>query len=127
MPNLSGAVVALEAALREVASWSSHPSVAATNRTRAAVWALVDELKAFGEPPERVIAFVKGVFRDAGFSPSQDAIAGNVVPWCIARYYAGDDARVPPSVKRDERPTDGRVRDAREVTDSPCGHSQISE
>ena len=35
MPNLSGAVVALEAALREVASWSAQPSVAATNRTRA--------------------------------------------------------------------------------------------
>ena len=71
--------------------------------TRAEVYArvceYVDAAKALGWPPERVIVDVKRVARDAGlrmtgnafrsgFRPTGvDLLLGDMVGWCIHRYY----------------------------------------
>jgi hypothetical protein len=70
------------------------------------VCAMVDELKAAGWPPERVIVAVKQVADDAGLRPSrgvlsaknalteQDTAVVYMVRWCIEQYYGVD---IPPA------------------------------
>jgi hypothetical protein len=60
----------------------------------------VDDRKAAGWPPERVIIAVKQIAREAGLRPStaiaskyvtltnQDNFLVELVGWCIHRYYA---------------------------------------
>jgi hypothetical protein len=67
------------------------------------VCAVVDELKAAGWPPERVIVAVKRIADEAGVRPSKnvlsrgaditddDALIVQMVKWCIERYYRRDD------------------------------------
>ena len=72
---------------------------------RAAVHAYVDDRKADGLPPEKVIVELKSIARDSGisadpFASSAPADPGSpvtgtgtlldqMVRWCIQRYYAG--------------------------------------
>jgi hypothetical protein len=63
------------------------------------VWSFVDDRKAAGWPPERVIIAVKQIARDVGLQPSVfiidrdaplttvDGFLVEMVSWCIARYY----------------------------------------
>jgi hypothetical protein len=67
------------------------------------VCAVVDQLKAAGWPPERVIVAVKRIGDDAGLRPSRavlnakgrmtpdDALIVRMIQWCIERYYSRDD------------------------------------
>lgn len=94
MSELHRAVSALEEFLTEVSARGSLLSRSELERVRLEVWLVVDELKALGEPPERVITFVKSVLRESGFDLPRSALAGFIVPWCIERYYDVDDTRV---------------------------------
>src|SRR5438270_2899584 len=98
-------VVALRDYLSKVVA--IHPvlaEAAQSEELRQRVCAMVDELKAAGWPPERVIVAAKQVSEDAGICttlcvPSgitpmtqQDVAIANVVSWCIQRYYGEDTA-----------------------------------
>ena len=66
---------------------------------RELVWAFVDEGKAAGWPPERIIVAIKQIAREAGLMPTALVIQRNVAPtlvdkflvdmvgWCIHRYF----------------------------------------
>jgi len=66
---------------------------------RAQVVAVVDELRALGWPPERIVIAVKEIAVEAGLRPSphfpnvstsptdQDDLLSRIVSWCITRYY----------------------------------------
>jgi len=97
-------VTALRERLATVAR--AHPSPVNPEHQRALqsqVYAVVDELKEAGWPPERVIIAVKQIVADAGLRPSGavvqragaltngDAIVLDVVRWSIDRYYGADD------------------------------------
>src|SRR5438270_13233416 len=81
---------------------AAHPALAGERQTkelRYHVYAVVDELKAAGWPPERVIVAVKQVAEDAGLrstrsifsaeSPltERDSADVHIVRWCIAQYF----------------------------------------
>ena len=98
-------VLALQDSLRTIAI--SQPAVL-TDACRAAlkdrVCAVVDELKAEGLPPERVIVAVKQMAQEAGLSPSRgvltvaplagrDALVVGMISWCIERYYGPSPGR----------------------------------
>jgi hypothetical protein len=66
---------------------------------------MVDDLKAEGWPPERVIIAVKRVAEEAGIRTThgvlsttapltqQDMATVNAVRWCIQRYYSEETTR----------------------------------
>lgn len=66
------------------------------------VCAVVDELKAAGWPPERVLVAVKQIADEAGLRPSAAVLSASrpltdrdtklvqIVQWCIERYYVRD-------------------------------------
>src|SRR5947209_631295 len=100
-----GSAVALRASLASVRA--SHPALVDTQRDSAlheGVCAVVDDLKAAGWPPERVIIAVKQIAEDAGLSPwrdlpsiqppfkERDALLIHMVRWCTERYYRRDAA-----------------------------------
>jgi hypothetical protein len=71
----------------------------------ACVCEYVDAAKALGWPPERVLIDVKRIARDAGLRMTRNALRcgyrptgvdlllGDMVGWCIKRYYAGAETR----------------------------------
>jgi len=88
------------AALRELLTFLPVPHDANTERdVQRLVWDFVDDRKAAGWPPERVIVAVKQIAREAGLSPSTTVIVGGakltatdsflveLVGWCIHRYF----------------------------------------
>jgi hypothetical protein len=97
-------------ALRDyLAAIASHPSLgeeAQTEELHKRVCSVVDELKAAGWPPERVIVAVKQVAEGVGMHPSRsvlsatsplgakDATLVKMVRWCIEEYYGVD---IPPT------------------------------
>jgi hypothetical protein len=52
------------------------------------VCAAVDEMKASGMTPERVLIAVKTIAREAGVSRSGTRLVDALVVWCIEHYYA---------------------------------------
>ena len=105
-------VVALREHLAAVVQ--AHPSLADEHNVeaiRARVGGVVDDLKAAGWPPERVIIAVKQIAADAGLSPSRsvlsatlplneyDAAIVNMVRWCIEQYYGVSVVRTPTSTQ----------------------------
>jgi hypothetical protein len=79
------------------------PRTDSDGRLHSEVCAVVDELKAAGWPPERVIVAVKRIADEAGIRPTKavlvrtaelandDAMLVQMVSWCIERYYRRDD------------------------------------
>jgi len=76
------------------------PTDATTERdVQRLVWDFVDDRKAAGWPPERVIVAVKQIACEAGLRPSTMVIKGDatlaatdsflveMVGWCIHRYF----------------------------------------
>jgi hypothetical protein len=69
---------------------------------REQVCAVVDDLKALGWPPERVLIGVKEIAADAGIRPSPmfsrashplangDMVLARIIRWTIDRYYTTD-------------------------------------
>jgi len=63
-----------------------HPGRQAAMRDlEAAVFAVVDELRARGVAPEKVLMILKAHVAAQAAHP--DDLLDDVVPWCIARYY----------------------------------------
>ena len=63
-----------------------HPGHGAAMRdVQAAVCALVDELRAQGLAPEKVLVIVKGHVATRADRPAE--MIDDVVRWCIRRYY----------------------------------------
>ena len=72
---------------------------------RAQLCAVVDEFKAAGCLPERVVIAVKQIAEDAGLRPSRAVMVAGaplsqrdttmmaLVRWCIEHYYRGQTAR----------------------------------
>jgi len=85
---------------------TTHPHLLARHQAelRFHVRGVVDELKAVGWPPERVIVAIKQIADDAGLHPSRhllsatgplsepDAAIVHMVRWCIEYYYSADVA-----------------------------------
>jgi hypothetical protein len=63
---------------------------------RARVEAVVDVLKAAGEPPERVIRCVKGLAAEVERSSEASAsrLMNRAVEWAIERYFSADEPPV---------------------------------
>jgi hypothetical protein len=53
----------------------------------ARVCAVVDEMKAAGQPPERIILAIKRVGQEAGLGGFDDRLAQRLIRWCLERYY----------------------------------------
>ena len=100
-------VVALRTELAEVAS--SGPTYVDADRhasLRGRVCDAVDELRAAGWPPERVIVAMKQVAADAGLHPSRtlyvvtervhdkDVLLVDMIGWTIRRYF---NTELPPA------------------------------
>jgi len=90
-------------ALQErLASLSVPPDGEIEREIQQLVWAFVDDRRAAGWPPERVIIAVKQLAREAGLRPSTiivkrdakpttvDEFLVSVVGWCIHRYYLSE-------------------------------------
>jgi hypothetical protein len=60
---------------------------AATRELEAAVEAVVDQLRARGLAPEKVLVIVKAYV--VAHAPRPADLLDDVVRWCIARYYDG--------------------------------------
>ena len=99
-------VVALRESLSAVAA--SRPAKVDKARLRAIherVCPVVDDLKAAGWPPERIIVALKQIADDVGLNTSRrllvastplqehDAVVVGIVRWCIERYYHADMPR----------------------------------
>ena len=54
---------------------------------RGRVCAAVDEMRATGSLPERVIVVVKGMATDSGLRWSDGEMFERLVGWCVERYY----------------------------------------
>ena len=100
-------VIALRDTLATVVA--EHPMLLDANRQvvlQQQVCAVVEDFKAAGWQPERVIIAVKQIAADAGLKASprvlsaatplteRDAVIGDLVRWCIEHYYHGNP---PPS------------------------------
>lgn len=98
-------VVRLREGLNDTARAIAAGSHTIDHGLQERVCAVVDDLRALGWPPERVIVAVKQVAEDAGVRGSRnvlrvsggltgaDQILQNIVRWCIEHYYRS----VPPS------------------------------
>lgn len=81
------------------------PSPARKRKVRRHVCDFVDQQKALGWPPERVIVALKQIAQEAGFRSSdrvalvdaqiaaRDEFLAEMVSWCIERYYDASLAR----------------------------------
>jgi hypothetical protein len=89
------------AALKQWLSFVRRPMTERTTRElREMVWQYVDDRKAAGWLPERVIVAVKQIAREAGLRPSvhvaspkaeistTDELLVEMVGWVIHRYYS---------------------------------------
>lgn len=98
--NNRPAVIALRATLSALASSPSLGEGIPDHQLHAQVCGVVDDLRALGWPPERVIISVKELAAEAGLRPSthlmtvndsldaSDALLAKVVRWSIQRYFA---------------------------------------
>ena len=88
----------LEAALRSFGALPITAESLASQELRGRVCAFVDEMRRHAWPPERVLATVKGIAREAGLPAStlnlggtrlesREALVEQVVKWCIEHYY----------------------------------------
>jgi len=88
------------AALRELLTFLAVPLDANTERdVQPLVWDFVDDRKAAGWPPERIILAIKQIAREAGLKTSTtvvkrdttltatDSFLVELVGWCIHRYF----------------------------------------
>lgn len=94
--------VALRASLASLAARSDVLGASDKAGLRERVFAAVDELKSMGWPIERVVVRLKEVAREVGFRPARnpsptpsqphdrEAVVGDVVRWCIERYYGAE-------------------------------------
>jgi hypothetical protein len=58
---------------------------------RQHVFAVVDDLKASGLPPERILSVVKTSAIEAGLAFNQEVLV-HLAPWFVDRYYDENDA-----------------------------------
>lgn len=93
-PPTYAAVEALYAALADVglrAAWiDDGEGDAATIHTL--VCNVVDELKAAGLPPERIIVMVKTALAAARLPSGAQRMSDRMTPWIINRYFGSTDA-----------------------------------
>jgi hypothetical protein len=92
----------LDDALQAATSRHHAGYQAAMQAIEVAVCAVVDELRARGLGPEKVLVAVKARVAAQAAARSHDVLE-DVVRWCIARYYDGDTpgAGRPPAPGRD--------------------------
>jgi hypothetical protein len=88
------------AALRQLLTFLPIPLDANTERdVQRLVWDFVDDRKAVGWPPERIIVAVNQIAREAGLKPSTTVIKRDaqlptvdnflveMIGWCFHRYF----------------------------------------
>lgn len=82
----------LDAALHERLASLVEPLDASTeDGVQRLIWDFVDDRKAEGSPPERVILAVKQIALEAGLKPTMsDDFFVEMVGWCIQRYFHPD-------------------------------------
>jgi hypothetical protein len=81
------------------------PDITTELEVRELVWTFVDNRKAAGWPPERIIVAIKQIVRDAGLHASTmvakrggrltsvDDLLDEMVGWCIHRYFGNEQRR----------------------------------
>jgi hypothetical protein len=83
---------ALSAAFAEIAANAGTPSPEEADLVRRQVYAVVDELKAGGALPERILIRIKKLAGDAGLAWNGSRLLDQIVNWTIERFYALPDA-----------------------------------
>jgi hypothetical protein len=83
----SNALGDLRVAFTTLAPRSSHLAASDVELLQRRVCAAVDEMKAGGVLPERIIVAVKGVATDAGIQWADNRLFVQLVAWCVDRYY----------------------------------------
>ena len=85
------AVVALQRAFEEVAPLVAQRQYEDNLALQPLVFAVVDEMKASGELPERVLVTIRSQATAAGITHA-DALMSEVIRWCVERYFPKDIA-----------------------------------
>jgi hypothetical protein len=80
-------VDALRTTLLDMASRASPLEPSEGNVLRERVCAVVDEMKAAGQPPERIVVAIKRIGQEAGLGGFDDRLAQRLIRWCLERYY----------------------------------------
>ena len=88
-PNAAtdSAVGRLRAGFEALASKRTRVTGYDVNPLRGRVCAVVDELKASGDRPARVILAIKRLATDSGMAWHEVETFGRIVRWCADRYY----------------------------------------
>lgn len=119
---------AAEALRQRLVDFPEAASAQARDELCRDVWAFVDETKALGWPPEKVIVVLKAIARDAGFPPVWRCVAPSLldrkarlllemVAWCVERFFqpaVGWDVSLPhdppgPATAELSRPSPGQA------------------
>lgn len=79
----------LRSAFAELASRSRQHLLADELVTlRARMCAVVDDMRADGEPPERVLIAIKRIAGEAGVEWKTNRFFTQLVEWCLERYFS---------------------------------------
>ena len=92
------AIDSLRTAFTAVASNASTLSAQETDFVRRRVHDVVDELKASGVLPERIIVVIKKLALEAGLAWTGTRLVDQIVNWTLERFYARPDGPPPPDV-----------------------------
>jgi hypothetical protein len=92
------ALESLRATFAAIAQNASALSPQETEVVRRRVLDVVDELKAAGALPERIIVAIKKLAADVGIAWTGSALLEQIVNWSVERFYAHatDASAVPP-------------------------------
>lgn len=90
------AIVALRAAFANLTPRSTNLSNADVDLLRGRVCAAVDEMKASGVLPERIVVAVKTVASNAGSPWRNNPLYEELVRWCVERYFGARDSTIGP-------------------------------
>jgi hypothetical protein len=92
------ALESLRATFAAIAQNASALSPQETEAVRRRVLDVVDELKAAGALPERIIVAIKKLAADVGIAWTGSALLEQIVNWSVERFYAhaNDASAVPP-------------------------------
>jgi hypothetical protein len=83
----SSALGDLRAVFTALAPRSNHLAASDVAMLQGRVCAAVDEMKAEGALPERIIVAVKRVATDSGVQWADNRLFVQLIAWCVDRYY----------------------------------------
>jgi hypothetical protein len=85
----SAAIGALASAFKDIAPRPPLRPYEDLALLQPLVFAVVDEMKASGELPERVLSAIRALAISAGIGPG-DVLVQQLMRWCVERYFPNE-------------------------------------